>query len=148
MAPLQQLRLEPTEVVSATDKGAARARVDSTDESSPQADNCHRLPCSGCRRTSVLIINFDNNGSTTTCPTSSSTASRSPFFRKEILTFVGTHVHRALLEPNLICARRRAVRCYAKKRKIYAEELCGSVDRSDGPDWIFRAAPPYLSPRL
>eukprot|EP00962_Isochrysis_galbana_P013458 scaffold3819_cov107-Isochrysis_galbana.AAC.1 len=35
MAPLQ-LRLEPTEVVLATDKGAARARVDSTDESSPQ----------------------------------------------------------------------------------------------------------------
>eukprot|EP00962_Isochrysis_galbana_P027084 scaffold8475_cov124-Isochrysis_galbana.AAC.5 len=35
MAPLQ-LRLEPTEVVLATDKGAARARVDSTNESSPQ----------------------------------------------------------------------------------------------------------------
>eukprot|EP00962_Isochrysis_galbana_P002109 scaffold549_cov117-Isochrysis_galbana.AAC.2 len=35
MAPLQ-LRLEPTEVVLATNKGAARARVDSTDESSPQ----------------------------------------------------------------------------------------------------------------
>jgi len=35
MAPLQ-LRLEPTEVVLATDKGAARARVDSTEESSPQ----------------------------------------------------------------------------------------------------------------
>eukprot|EP00962_Isochrysis_galbana_P034233 scaffold11559_cov128-Isochrysis_galbana.AAC.4 len=37
MAPLQ-LRLEPTEVVLvlATYKGAARARVDSTDESSPQ----------------------------------------------------------------------------------------------------------------
>eukprot|EP00962_Isochrysis_galbana_P008734 scaffold2430_cov137-Isochrysis_galbana.AAC.6 len=35
MAPLQ-LRLEPTEVVLATDKGAARARVDSTHESSPQ----------------------------------------------------------------------------------------------------------------
>eukprot|EP00962_Isochrysis_galbana_P026229 scaffold8116_cov97-Isochrysis_galbana.AAC.1 len=35
MAPLQ-LRLEPTEVVLATDKGAARARVDSTIESSPQ----------------------------------------------------------------------------------------------------------------
>eukprot|EP00962_Isochrysis_galbana_P036796 scaffold12794_cov125-Isochrysis_galbana.AAC.1 len=28
--------LKPTEVVLATDKGAARARVDSTDESSPQ----------------------------------------------------------------------------------------------------------------
>eukprot|EP00962_Isochrysis_galbana_P046195 scaffold18493_cov114-Isochrysis_galbana.AAC.1 len=35
MAPLQ-LRLEPTEVVLATDKGAAHARVDSTNESSPQ----------------------------------------------------------------------------------------------------------------
>eukprot|EP00962_Isochrysis_galbana_P002230 scaffold584_cov121-Isochrysis_galbana.AAC.4 len=35
MAPLQ-LRLEPTEVVLATDKGAARARVDSTNESSSQ----------------------------------------------------------------------------------------------------------------
>eukprot|EP00962_Isochrysis_galbana_P033000 scaffold10960_cov115-Isochrysis_galbana.AAC.1 len=35
MAPLQ-LRLEPTEVVSAMDKGAARVRVDSTDESSLQ----------------------------------------------------------------------------------------------------------------
>eukprot|EP00962_Isochrysis_galbana_P037009 scaffold12884_cov111-Isochrysis_galbana.AAC.3 len=35
MAPLQ-LRLEPTEVVLATDNGAARARVDSTEESSPQ----------------------------------------------------------------------------------------------------------------
>jgi len=35
MAPLQ-LRLEPTEVVSATDNGAARVRVDSTDESSLQ----------------------------------------------------------------------------------------------------------------
>eukprot|EP00962_Isochrysis_galbana_P021779 scaffold6438_cov129-Isochrysis_galbana.AAC.3 len=37
MAPLQ-LRLEPTEVVMATDKGAARARVDRTDESSPQPE--------------------------------------------------------------------------------------------------------------
>eukprot|EP00962_Isochrysis_galbana_P000854 scaffold249_cov132-Isochrysis_galbana.AAC.8 len=35
MAP-RQLRLEPTEVVSATDKGAMRVRVDSTDENSPQ----------------------------------------------------------------------------------------------------------------
>eukprot|EP00962_Isochrysis_galbana_P023080 scaffold6931_cov119-Isochrysis_galbana.AAC.15 len=35
MAPLQ-LRLEPTEVVSAMNKGAARVRVDSTDESSLQ----------------------------------------------------------------------------------------------------------------
>eukprot|EP00962_Isochrysis_galbana_P012752 scaffold3614_cov123-Isochrysis_galbana.AAC.12 len=35
MAPLQ-LRLEPTEVVSTTDSGAARVRVDSTDESSLQ----------------------------------------------------------------------------------------------------------------
>eukprot|EP00962_Isochrysis_galbana_P059533 scaffold33187_cov111-Isochrysis_galbana.AAC.1 len=35
MAPLQ-LRLEPTEVVLATDKGAARARVDSTEEISLQ----------------------------------------------------------------------------------------------------------------
>eukprot|EP00962_Isochrysis_galbana_P045687 scaffold18099_cov112-Isochrysis_galbana.AAC.12 len=39
MAPLQ-LRLEPTEVVMATDKGAARARVYSTDESSPQPGAC------------------------------------------------------------------------------------------------------------
>eukprot|EP00962_Isochrysis_galbana_P032531 scaffold10708_cov117-Isochrysis_galbana.AAC.1 len=36
MAPLQ-LRLEPTEVVSTTDSGAARVRVDSTDESSLQS---------------------------------------------------------------------------------------------------------------
>eukprot|EP00962_Isochrysis_galbana_P047915 scaffold19801_cov101-Isochrysis_galbana.AAC.2 len=35
MAPLQ-LRLEPTDVVSAMDKGAARVRVVSTDESSLQ----------------------------------------------------------------------------------------------------------------
>eukprot|EP00962_Isochrysis_galbana_P018525 scaffold5353_cov134-Isochrysis_galbana.AAC.6 len=39
MAALQ-LRLEPTEVVMATDKGAARVRVDSTDESSPQPGAC------------------------------------------------------------------------------------------------------------
>eukprot|EP00962_Isochrysis_galbana_P046001 scaffold18338_cov122-Isochrysis_galbana.AAC.3 len=46
MEPLQ-LRLEPTEVVLATDKGAARARVDSIDESSPQVLICARaLP--GC----------------------------------------------------------------------------------------------------
>eukprot|EP00962_Isochrysis_galbana_P052326 scaffold23729_cov120-Isochrysis_galbana.AAC.1 len=37
MAPLQ-LRLEPTEMVSAMDKGAARVRVDSTDESSLQPE--------------------------------------------------------------------------------------------------------------
>eukprot|EP00962_Isochrysis_galbana_P011026 scaffold3089_cov136-Isochrysis_galbana.AAC.2 len=37
MAPLQ-LRLEPTEVVSTMDKGAARVRVDSTDESSLQPE--------------------------------------------------------------------------------------------------------------
>eukprot|EP00962_Isochrysis_galbana_P050639 scaffold22025_cov122-Isochrysis_galbana.AAC.1 len=36
MAP-RQLRLEPTEVDSAADKGAKRVRVDSTDESSSQA---------------------------------------------------------------------------------------------------------------
>jgi len=37
MAPLQlRLELEPTEIVSAMDKGAARVRVDSTDESSLQ----------------------------------------------------------------------------------------------------------------
>jgi len=35
MAP-RQLRLEPTEVDSAADKGAKRVRVDSTDESSSQ----------------------------------------------------------------------------------------------------------------
>eukprot|EP00962_Isochrysis_galbana_P042729 scaffold16056_cov132-Isochrysis_galbana.AAC.1 len=34
-----------------------------------------------------LSASFDNNGSTTTCPTS--TAARSPFFNLEILPFVG-----------------------------------------------------------
>eukprot|EP00962_Isochrysis_galbana_P031677 scaffold10322_cov117-Isochrysis_galbana.AAC.2 len=60
---------------------------------SPIARHMYALPlrvtrCSGCRVPFVMIVLLCNNGSTTTCPTS--TRSRSRSFNMEMLTFVGT----------------------------------------------------------
>eukprot|EP00962_Isochrysis_galbana_P014934 scaffold4278_cov129-Isochrysis_galbana.AAC.3 len=93
---------------------------------SPRARHMYALQWRGCRATFVMAVLFYNNGSTTTCPTSTRARSRS--FNLEMLTFVG------LLGPS--CRNRTASR---QEHSLYCCPAgglaCLSAARAASPPW-------------